>query len=198
MTEVMRISRITQQTLKFHRQSESARTVRLSEVIEDVLNLFHGRVSVSNITLDRRYEYDPELECLAGDLRQVFANLVANALDSMNQGGTFMVRMRRSCDWRKRETPGLRITMLDTGCGMDRYTRRHIYEPFFTTKKDLGTGLGLWVTSEIVERQRGDLRVWSSQIPGRCGTAFSLFLPVRHDSVGELSMVEDESTLQPT
>lgn len=198
MSEIMRISRITQQTLKFHRQSESARSVRLSEIIEDVLNLFQSRVAVFRITLDRRYEDDPELECLAGDLRQVFANLVANAFDSMSEGGTFMVRMRRSRDWRNRDITGLRITVLDTGCGMDRHTRRHIYEPFFTTKKDLGTGLGLWVTSEIVERQRGDLRVWSSQVPGRSGTCFSLFLPLRHDSLGELSTVDDESTLQPT
>ena len=196
MAEVMRVSRITQQTLKFHRQSESARRMRLSEVINNVLELFQGRLAISNITVDRRFDDDPELECLAGDLRQVFANLVVNSLDAMSDGGTLTVRIRRSRDWRPPQTPGMRITLGDTGCGMDAQTRRRIYEPFFTTKKDSGTGLGLWVTSEIIDRQHGDLRVWSSQTPGRSGTVFSLFLPTRESSLGMKPTIPHEKTLQ--
>jgi PAS domain S-box-containing protein len=198
MAEVMRVSRITQQTLKFHRQSESARKTRLSEVIDGVLDLFHGRLAVSNITVDRRYEDDPELECFAGDLRQVFANLVVNALDAMNRGGTLTLRVRRSRDWRDRSASGMRVTLVDQGCGMDPQTRRRIYEPFFTTKKELGTGLGLWVTSQIIDRQHGDLRVWSSQTPGRSGTAFSLFLPLNEAALGQLSVNAQQKTLQAT
>jgi PAS domain S-box-containing protein len=197
MAEVMRVSRITQQTLKFHRQTESARKVCLSEVINNVLELFQGRLAISNITVDRRFDDDPELECLAGDLRQVFANLIVNALDAMNGGGgTLTIRIRRSRDWRPAQTPGMRITLADTGCGMDMHTRRRIYEPFFTTKKDSGTGLGLWVTSEIIDRQHGDLRVWSSQTPGRQGTVFSLFLPTRESSLGIKPTIPHEKTLQ--
>jgi PAS domain S-box-containing protein len=198
MAEVMRVSRITQQTLKFHRQSESARLMRLSEIINNVLELFQGRLAISNITVDRRFEDDPELECLAGDLRQIFANLVVNSLDAMNGGsGTLTIRIRRSHDWRPTRTPGMRITLADTGCGMDMQTRRRIYEPFFTTKKDSGTGLGLWVTSEIIERQHGDLRVWSSQTPGRSGTVFSLFLPTLKSSLGiKAPVIPHEKTLQ--
>jgi PAS domain S-box-containing protein len=198
MTELMRVSRITQQTLKFHRQSESARRVRLSEVINDVLDLFRGRLAMLNITVNCRYENDPELECLAGDLRQVFANLIVNSLDAMSDGGILSLRLRRSRDWRNRERRGMRVTVADNGCGMDKHTRRRIYEPFFTTKKETGTGLGLWVTSEIIDRQHGDLRVWSSQTPGRNGTAFSLFLPLRDDSLGEISSTAHEKTLQTT
>lgn len=196
LTEIMRVSRITQQTLKFHRQSESARTIRLSEVINDVLELFQGRLAGSNITIERRYEDDPEMECLVGDLRQVFANLVANALDAMNGSGRLTIRIRQSHDWRTRRTPGMRITIRDSGCGMDRHTRRRIYEPFFTTKKESGTGLGLWVTTEIIERQHGDLRVWSSQAPGRSGTAFSLFLPLCEASLGVSPGIPHEKILQ--
>ena len=196
MAEVMRVSRITQQTLKFHRQSESARRMRLSEVINNVLELFQGRLAISNINVDRRFDDDPELDCLAGDLRQVFANLVVNSLDAMCDGGTLTVRIRRSRDWRAPQTPGMRVTLADTGCGMDAQTRRRIYEPFFTTKKDSGTGLGLWVTSEIIDRQHGDLRVWSSQTPGRSGTVFSLFLPTRESSLGIKPTIPHEKTLQ--
>lgn len=197
MAEVMRVSRITQQTLRFHRQNESPRKMRLSEIINDVMELFQGRLVISNVTVDRRYQDDPEVECLAGDLRQVFANLVVNSLDAMNKGGgTLTIRIRRSNDWRARQLPGMRVTLADTGCGMDRQTRHRIYEPFFTTKKESGTGLGLWVTSEIIERQHGDLRVWSSQTPGRTGTAFSLFLPMRDAALGTKATIPHEKTLQ--
>lgn len=179
LDEVMRVSRITQQTLKFHRQSEAARTIRLSEVINDVLELFQGRIASNRISIDRQFRDDPEVECLAGDLRQVFANLIGNALDAMADGGTLLIRLRHSRDWNAPHDSGMRITLLDTGCGMDSQTRHRIYEPFFTTKKDSGTGLGLWITSEIIERQHGSLQVWSSRLPGRSGTAFSLFLPLQ-------------------
>lgn len=177
-TQVMRVSRIAQQTLKFHRQSEAPRRIHLSEILDDVLELFQGKLTLSDITVERRYQNDPEIECLVGDMRQVFANLVANSIDAMNRdGGSLVLRIRRSRDWHGTGVEGLRVTLLDTGCGMDAQTRRRIYEPFFTTKQDSGTGLGLWVTSEIIERQRGVLHVWSSRVGGHSGTAFSLFLP---------------------
>lgn len=179
LDEVMRVSRITQQTLKFHRQSEAARQIRLSEIIEDTLELFQGRIATNHIRVERQYRDDPEVECLAGDLRQVFTNLIVNALDAMGETGALVIRLHRSLNWRVPHQSGLRITLLDTGCGMDSQTRRRIYEPFFTTKKDSGTGLGLWLTSEIIERQHGSLHVWSSRLTGHSGTAFSLFLPLQ-------------------
>lgn len=184
-TQVMRVARIAQQTLKFHRQSEGPRKVRLSEILDDVLALFQGKITLSEVTIQRRYQDDLEIECLAGDLRQVFSNLVANSIDAMSGGGgSLVLRIRRSRDWRGTGADGLRVTVLDTGCGMDEQTRRRIYEPFFTTKQDSGTGLGLWVTSEIVERQRGVMHVWSSRLAGHSGTAFSLFLPFQGVSEG--------------
>lgn len=192
-TQVMRVSRIAQQTLKFHRQSEGPRKVRLSEILEDVLELFQGKLTLSNITVQRRYQSNLEIECLAGDLRQVFSNLVANSIDAMSRGGgNLVLRIRRSRDWRGTGVEGLRVTVLDTGCGMDAQTRRRIYEPFFTTKQDSGTGLGLWVTSEIIERQRGVLHVWSSRLPGHSGTAFSLFLPFQGNSAVEVETASRE------
>lgn len=197
LDEIMRISRITQQTLKFHRQSEAARKIRLSEVLDDVLGLFQGRIAPKHIRVERQYRDDPEVECLAGDLRQVFANLVANALDALGDGGSLVLRIQHSRNWRAPYESGMRITLLDTGCGMSPQTRRRIYEPFFTTKKDSGTGLGLWLTSEIIERQRGNLQAWSSRIPGRSGTAFSLFLPLHDVSLGAANANPNETTLQP-
>jgi two-component system CheB/CheR fusion protein len=180
----MRMARITSQTLKFHRQTEAAKLTRLSEEIDGVLGLFHGRLVELNVSIEERFEDDPELKCLVGDLRQVFANLIANAADAMKTGGRLVIRLRWSNDWRTGSRKGIRLTFADSGEGMSAKTRRRIYEPFFTTKEETGTGLGLWLTATIVERQRGDLRVWSSQLPGRSGTVFSLFLPVEDGVLG--------------
>jgi two-component system CheB/CheR fusion protein len=184
LSEVMRVARITSQTLKFHRQTEAAKLTRLSEEIDGVLSLFHGRLVELNVSVEERFEDDPELKCLTGDLRQVFANLIANAADAMKTGGRLAIRLRQSKDWGNRSRTGMRVTIADSGEGMSRKTRQHIYEPFFTTKEETGTGLGLWLTATIVGRQRGDLRVWSSQLPGRSGTVFSLFLPVENGVLG--------------
>lgn len=191
--EVMRVARITSQTLKFYRQTEAAKLTRLSEEIDGVLGLFRGKLVAVNVNVELRYEDDPELKCLTGDLRQVFANLIVNAVDAMKTGGSLVIRLRRSQDWRDRTRKGMRITIADSGEGMSLKTRERIYEPFFTTKAEAGTGLGLWLTATIVERQRGDLRVWSSQLPGKSGTVFSLFLPVEDGMLGA-EAERDETT----
>jgi two-component system CheB/CheR fusion protein len=101
-----------------------------------------------------------------------------NAIDAMASGGKLTLRVRKSFDWRDPTSPGIRITIADTGTGMNFETRHRIYEPFFTTKNDTGTGLGMWVSAQIVERLQADLRVWSTTRPGMSGTVFSLFLPM--------------------
>lgn len=177
LNQVMRVAHITQQTLKFHRQTEAPRVTRLSEEIDSVLSLLQGKLAQSGIIVNREYRDDPEVECPSGDLRQVFANLIANALEAMSHGGRLAIRIRRSRDWTTKAVRGLRITIADTGQGMTPEVRRRIYEPFFTTKDGAGTGLGLWVTSQIVDRLNGSLRAWSSRIENKRGTVFSLFLP---------------------
>jgi two-component system, chemotaxis family, CheB/CheR fusion protein len=89
------------------------------------------------------------------------------------------MRVSASLDWRDQERPGIRTTIADSGTGMDSKTlHNNIYEPFFTTKNETGTGLGMWVSAQLVERLQGDLRVSSTTRLGRSGTAFSLFLPL--------------------
>ncbi len=73
--------------------------------------------------------------------------------------------------------PGIRLTVADTGHGMSTHVAARIFEPFYTTKEMNGTGLGLWISSGIVERHHGRLRVRSSTDAARHGTVFSLFLP---------------------
>jgi PAS domain S-box-containing protein len=177
MDELMRISMITQQTLKFHRQSGKPKPVMLSEMVQTVLALFRAKLMAAQIDVQLRAEREASVECMPGEIQQVFANLVSNAIEAMPHGGRLMVRMRPSCDWRDGETQGMRVTFCDSGVGMDRATLRRIFEPFFTTKMDTGTGLGMWVVTQLVERHHGQVRVWSTHRDGASGTAFSVFLP---------------------
>ena len=178
LEEVGRVSHITQQTLKFYRQSTAPSSVQIPEILDSLLVLYHGKLVTNHVVVHRQYREAPQILCLAGDLRQIFANIIANAIDAMGSGGSLTIRVSASYDWRDTGRRGIRTTIADSGTGMDAETLRKIYEPFFTTKNDMGTGLGMWVSAQLVERLRGDLRVWSSTRSGKSGTSFSLFLPL--------------------
>ena len=178
LEELMRVSMITQQTLKFHRQTGAPRRTRLSEVVDAAVTMFRGKLRAAQIALEVRLKSELEVECLPGETQQIFANLLSNAIEAMPPGGRIVIRLRASLDWRDRVTPGMRVTFFDSGSGMNRATMRRVFEPFFTTKTDTGTGLGMWVVAQLVERHNGHVRGWSSQRPGAGGTAFSVFLPM--------------------
>ena len=178
LDELMRVSLITQQTLKFHRQAGAPRIARLSDVIHTVLALFRGRLRAAQIEVDVRAESEVSVSCMPGEIQQIVANLVSNAIDAMPRNGRLIIRLRPSRDWRDGQTAGMRITFYDSGVGMDRATMQRIFEPFFTTKLDTGTGLGMWVVAQLVERHHGSVQVWSTRRARSSATAISLFLPL--------------------
>jgi signal transduction histidine kinase len=177
LEELMRISLITQQTLKFHRQAGAPKLTLLSEVVESVLVLFRGRLQAGKIPVEVRVKTETAVACLPGETQQIFANLLANSIEAMPRSGRIVIRLNTSCDWRDHATPGMRVTFCDSGSGMDRAVMQRVFEPFFTTKPETGTGLGLWVVSQLLERHNGHVRVWSWQRAQSSGTAFSVFLP---------------------
>jgi PAS domain S-box-containing protein len=174
--ELRRVSAITAQTLRFHKQSSSPQEINLTELVASVLSVYQGRIANSNVEIDRHYSAKRRVHCFEGEIRQVLANLISNALDAMPAGGTLFLRGREATNWSTGEA-GIAITIADTGMGMSQETRARLFKPFFTTKGLTGTGLGLWVTKEIVDRHRGTLNVRSSQSPAHRGTIFTLFLP---------------------
>jgi PAS domain S-box-containing protein len=179
LDQLMRVSMITQQTLKFHRQSGSPKLTCLSEVINSVLSMFRGKLIAAGITVDMQAQQEAEVSCMPNEAQQIFANLISNSIDAMPKGGRLVIRLRPSRDWLDRKTEGMRVTFCDSGVGMSRATLHHVFEPFFTTKTDTGTGLGMWVVAQLVERHHGRVRAWSTQRPGHSGTAFSVFLPLQ-------------------
>ncbi len=177
--EVARVSEITQQTLRFYRQSSRPELWSLAELLDAVLTLHQGRVLTLQVELRRRYRDAGELFCLGGELRQLFANLVGNGLDAMMPGGgRLTVSVRAGTCWSD-GARGVRVTVADTGCGMSEAVRRRIFEPFYTTKEATGTGLGLWVSAEIMAKHQVSMQIRSRERrPGQPGgTVFLLFFP---------------------
>jgi PAS domain S-box-containing protein len=177
--EVRRMSEITQQTLRFYRQSTLPARATMEELLDSVLDMYGARLATLNITVDRRYDPGLDLYCFAGEVRQVISNLVSNAMDATAGGGRLIVCARRSRDWGHPERDGIRITIADTGGGMTREVRKRLFEAFFTTKGATGTGLGLWVSHEIILKHHGTihLRSRTASADHASGTAFQIFFP---------------------
>jgi PAS domain S-box-containing protein len=187
--EARRIAEITQQTLRFYRQSTMPARANIGDLLDSVLKLYHGRLDSLNIKVERDYDATMDLYCFAGEVRQVFANLVANAIDATSEGGRLMLRARRSRNWKNPEQSGVRFVIADSGAGMDAATRARVFEPFFTTKEVTGTGLGLWVSQEIISKSRGivHLRSRTASAGRGSGTVFQIFLP---DDPGETAATD--------
>jgi len=174
--ELQRVSLIAANTLRFNRQKLHPAPIDIGDTMQSVLNLYEGRFRQAGIQVTFRKEACPLITALGGEIRQVFANLVGNAVDAMSRGGNLKIRVRPGTNWRT-GTQGIRITFADNGHGMSSKTKAQVYKPFFTTKENTGTGLGLWISADIVHRHRGVIRLRSSETGTFAGTTFSLFLP---------------------
>lgn len=174
--ELSRVSQIVTHTLRFHRQSTNPTAISAEELLAPALGLYAGRMANANIQLVVQHRASGLARCYEGEIRQVLNNLVANAIESMKLGGRLLVRTRRSRSW-KTGLPGVRISIADTGQGIEPRVAARIFDAFFTTKGLNGTGLGLWISMGIVIKHGGCLQVFSKVGPGRSGTVFSLLLP---------------------
>jgi PAS domain S-box-containing protein len=175
--ELRRASAITSQTLRFHKQSTRPIEVTCEELIVNTLAVLRSRIRNANVTIEKRMRATRPVICFDGEIRQAVYNLVVNAVDALQAaGGRLLLRSREGHD-HATGRPGLILTVADTGTGMSLETLAKIFEPFYTTKGEAGTGLGLWIGKEILERHQGYLHVRSSQRPGHTGTVFTLFLP---------------------
>lgn len=175
--ELQRVSAITAHTLRFYREPAESAPVNVTEVLDSVLLLFSSRLGYASIEVEKKYQRVPLIVGRAGELRQLFANLIGNALDAMRGGGKLKLRVRSVSQQVNGHRTGVRVTIADTGHGISAERKSKIFEAFFTTKGQTGTGLGLWISSEIVEKHQGSIRMKSHVGPSQSGTVFSVFLP---------------------
>jgi len=168
---------VSHHTLGFSRESANPVPVKISDVLEDVLHFYSRKISYKNVGIEKRFEFADEITSYPGELRQLFSNLIVNALEAVDRShARLRIRTRGSRLWSS-GSPGVRVTIADNGTGISPANRAKIFQPFFTTKGGKGNGLGLWVCREIVRRQGGIIQLRSCNKPGRSGTLFSVFLP---------------------
>ena len=175
--ELARVSHITTQTLRFHKQSSSASEVDLCDVMRSVLALFGPRLKAKQISV--KEECDPKalVRCFADEMRQVFANLISNALDATQPGGAVRIRIKKTQSSDGDLRNGVKIVVADTGCGIPESIRERMFEPFVSTKEATGIGLGLWVSHGIIMKHGGSIKVWSKVGQFDHGTVVAVFLP---------------------
>jgi len=169
-TELHRIREIASNTLRFYQDPSGTTSLDIAELTQSVLSLFRGRVLTSKITVETELPSGVFVHAIQGELRQVIVNLIGNALDAMAGGGRLILRARQFVNHRTGKLC-VRLTIADTGYGMNREVLSRIFEPFYTTKGTAGNGLGLWLSFEIMKKCGSAIRVRSAI--GR-GTVFQL------------------------
>ena len=155
-SELERISGITKQTLRWSRErTEQPERIDAGALFEDVLRLFAGKIRNRQVRVTRRERPEVLFTAVPGQIRQVIANLISNAVDAVPVGGSI---------WTDAVTgeEGTTLEVGDAGSGMTVEHQRQLFQPFFSTKGDLGNGLGLYISHEIVERHGGRLEVLST------------------------------------
>jgi PAS domain S-box-containing protein len=168
--EVQRITTITRQTLAPHREVRSPVVTNVTELLDDVCSMFRQRMEATGIGVVRDFRSDGRVLVYPGEIRQVFTNLIANAIDAMPKGGRLQLQVSS-------QRSGVEINIVDSGCGIDREHFDKVFEPFFTTKGEKGTGVGLWVTKRIIEQLGGTIDVSGTTEAGQSGTKFRITLP---------------------
>ncbi len=175
--ELARVTEITKQTLRFYREPSQPTATEVASVIDSVLTLYASRIRGAGVTVQLDLiSKSARVLSTPGELRQVLANIIGNAIDSMVRGGRLRIRIaaRKKPDCLCRY---VRLTIADTGSGIPKDVLPTIFEPFVTTKGETGTGLGLWVTSEIIKKNKWSIHVRSCRAAGQTGTAFSVLIP---------------------
>ena len=174
--ELIRVAHITRQTLGFYRESQSPVDVSISTLLDDILELQSRRMEFGNIAVEKQYRTKGTIRGFPVELKQVFLNLIGNAVQAMPEGGTLRLHVFES-RWQNRQRPEVCIAVCDTGAGINPEHAKHLFEPFFTTKSVKGTGLGLWISKGIVQKYGGSIRFRSSSFRGRNITCFKVTLP---------------------
>lgn len=174
--ELQRVSHITRQTLSFYRESKQPISMVVPELIDDVLGLQERALRTNRIELRKRYLSTPLVRGFPVELRQVFLNLVSNAIQAMPHGGVLGVKVREATDVTT-DRRGVVVSIVDTGVGIRPEDARNLFQPFFSTKSTKGTGLGLWISKGIIQKYEGSITFRSWRSGEGCATCFRVFLP---------------------
>lgn len=174
--ELVRVSHITRQTLSFYRESKQPVSIRVHDLLEDVLELHNRAFQTHHIAVRKAYFMASNITGYPVELRQVLLNLIANAVQAMPNGGLLQLRVHTATDWLTQRV-GTAISIIDTGVGIRKEDAHRLFEPFYSTKSAKGTGLGLWISKGILQKYSGRISYRSFPIKNGNVTCFRVFIP---------------------
>ena len=172
-TELARLGNVTRLTLGYAPEFADATHVDVAQSIDDVLSLFSHRAEIKSASIERRYAQGIVISVAHHELRQILTNLIANAADALTPAASPKLLIEAVV-----EASTVALTVADNGEGIRESDIPRIFEPFFSTKNEVGTGLGLWVTRELVEKNGGRIHVASGNLPDGMSTSFRVELPL--------------------
>jgi PAS domain S-box-containing protein len=176
--EVHRVSHITRQTLSFYRESNQPVPVEIPELLDTVIEFQVRGQRAKHITVQRKYDSPVSVIGFPVEIRQIFLNLIGNAIQAMPAGGTLRLHVREATDW-SGQRRGIAVSIIDTGVGIKPEDVRKLFQPFFTTKSTKGTGLGLWISKGIAQKYDGRITCRSLRFKERWTTCFTVFIPIK-------------------
>jgi two-component system, NtrC family, sensor kinase len=177
--ELARVSRIARQILAFNRESSSPVEIRIGELVDDVLALNNRAVVDKNLHIKKKWNTSLRIEGFPAQLRQVFSNLVRNAIEASFPNGEIRIKISPTSLGRDLTKQAVRVTVADQGIGIPPENMKRIFDAFFTTKDLKGSGVGLWLSSSIVQEHGGYIRARSCTRQTESGTYLSVVLPCR-------------------
>ena len=172
--ELERVAHIARQTLGYYKDTGSPAQVHIHDLLENVLTVYSSKMRTAGISVDSRFDDPQKIVVSKGEMLQCFSNIIANAIDAMPNGGQLSVSATQVSG---PSGEGIQIAIQDSGCGIAQENLSGVFEPFFTTKGSLGTGIGLWVTRQLIEKRGGTIEIASSTAPRMSGTTLTIFIP---------------------
>ncbi len=183
--ELKRVTRISRAMLSLYRESQLPVALNISDILQDILVLLDYEIAQAGLSVEFELAPNAVAQGFPAEIREVFLNLLTNAAEASHSGGTIEVRAS-SCssapepaansDIPSAES-GVVVTITDHGRGIAPRNRELLFRPFFTTKDEPGSGLGLWVSQAIVHKHGGSIKVKTSTEATAHGTAVTVFLP---------------------
>jgi PAS domain S-box-containing protein len=175
--ELRRVSHIARQTLGFYRDNSRSQQFGVAKAVDDVLTIYENRLRLKTLQVEKRIERGLTACTPEGEFKQILSNLIANAIDASKERGRILIRVRAARHLQFGHQ-GIRVTMADEGAGISSEDKQKLFTPFFTTKTEVGTGLGLWVTRDLIGKRGGSIR-FRSRNRTKSGTTMSFFMPLQ-------------------
>lgn len=194
--ELQRASHITRQILSFYRESRQPVPISVPDLLDNVVELQQRSFTNSRVVVQKKYSSSALIHGLPGELRQVFLNLISNAVQAMPAGGILRLRVRDALD-RGTQRRGIACSVVDTGAGIRPEDAHRLFQPFFTTKSAKGTGLGLWISKGIIQKYEGRIDFRSIRSGEKACTCFRVFLPAGGEMTSGGLVRDQESSLVP-